>query len=86
MGKKKKVLLKPSSKLGYNDKMRICYNCVFRYKDDSGYCPMEMQPVDYNHQGCKFFRYNFEIMNKYYQNKEEWEKMTLYLKIQEIKR
>ena len=79
---RKKIKIKPSSTLGYNDKLRICYNCVFRYKDNSGFCPMKMCPVDYNEQGCKLFRYDFPIYEKY-KDTPEWEKMIIYLKIQE---
>ena len=79
---KRKVKIKPSSMLGYNDKMRICYNCVFRYKDNSGFCPMKMCPVDYNNHACKLFRYDFQIYEKY-KDTDEWEKMTVYLKVQE---
>lgn len=76
---KKKVLLRPKSTLGYNDKMRICYNCMFRYTDNTGYCPWVDKQVDYNERGCKFFRYTFEIMDKY-KNSHDWEAMTIYLK------
>ena len=51
MSKKKKILINPVSTLGLDDKIHMCYNCLFRHKD-TGYCPMFMEYYDYNHK-CK---------------------------------
>ena len=69
MARKKKILMQPTSKLGFNDKLHICYNCLFRWKEN-GYCPMFNEYYDYNHK-CptdKIFRYTFELIDKGYQN------------------
>ena len=68
--RKKKIQIEPKSKLGLDDKLHICYNCLFRHKD-TGYCPMYMEYYDYNHK-CptdKIFRYKFELIDKGYINK-----------------
>ena len=46
MPKKKKILINPVSTLGLDDKIHMCYNCLFRHKD-TGYCPMFMEYYDY---------------------------------------
>lgn len=69
MGKKKKIQIEPKTKLGLNEKMHICYNCVFRHKD-TGFCPMYLEYYDYNHH-CptnKLFRYKFELIDKGFVN------------------
>jgi len=71
MPRKKKIIIHPKSKLGFNDKLHICYNCLFRHKD-TGFCPMFNEYYDYNHQ-CKtdrIFRYKFELIDKGYKNPE----------------
>lgn len=62
---KKKILIAPKSRLGLDDKLRICYNCVFRHKD-TGYCPMFNEYYDYNHKcpTIKIFRYRFDLPYK----------------------
>ena len=70
MAKKKKILINPVSTLGLDDKIHMCYNCLFRHKD-TGYCPMFMEYYDYNHK-CKtdkIFRYKFDLIDKGYRNK-----------------
>ncbi len=71
MPKKKKILIEPKSKLGLNDKLHICYNCVFRHKD-TGFCPMFMEYYDYNHTCAtdRIFRYRFDLIDKGYKNPE----------------
>ena len=67
--RKKKIQIEPKSKLGLDDKLHICYNCLFRHKD-TGYCPMYNEYYDYNHK-CptdKIFRYKFELIDKGYKN------------------
>ena len=69
MARQKKIQREPKSKLGLNDKLHICYNCLFRHKD-TGYCPMYNEFYDYNHK-CKtdkIFRYRFDLINKGYMN------------------
>ena len=51
---KKKIQLKPTSKLGFNDKLKICYNCMFYQKD--GFCPWEETYKNYNDKCTKTFR------------------------------
>ena len=46
MPRKKKVQLQPKSKLGLNDQIKICFNCMFYQKD--GYCPWENEYKNYN--------------------------------------
>lgn len=70
MPRKKKIQIEPKSKLGLDDKLHICYNCLFRHKD-TGYCPMYNEYYDYNHK-CptdKIFRYRFDLIDKGYRNK-----------------
>ncbi len=67
---KKKLVLAPKSKLGYNDKLKICYNCCFYGKD--GYCPWEDKFKNYNDKctiflkglPSTFFRYRFDLPYK----------------------
>ena len=67
MARKKKVQLQPKSKLGLNDKLKICFNCMF-YQID-GYCPWDNEYKNYNDK-CKsyfknfphtFFRYKLDL-------------------------
>lgn len=62
MSRKPKVLIKPKSLLGIKHETKICWNCQFRYRDDTGYCPMISEYVDYNKSSisCKLFRYRIE--------------------------
>ncbi len=70
MARKKKVQLQPKSKLGLNDKLKICFNCMFYQKD--GYCPWDNEYKNYNDK-CKsyfkkfpytFFRYKLDLPYK----------------------
>ena len=56
--KLKKSELAPKSLLGFNDKLRICYNCQWR-QNNGGWCTMTSTFVPYNQSGssCKLFRY-----------------------------
>lgn len=64
---KKKIQLAPKSKLGYNDKLKICYNCCFYGKD--GWCAWENMFKNYNdkctillkHWPSTMFRYRFDL-------------------------
>lgn len=58
MKKLSKKDLKPVSELGFNDKLRICYNCQWR-KKETGWCSLTSAYVPYNNSGvtCKLFRY-----------------------------
>ena len=58
MKKLTKKELKPESLLGFNDKLRICYNCQWREKE-KGWGSLTSTYVSYNNSGvsCKLFRY-----------------------------
>ena len=64
---KKKVQTAPKSKLGYNDKLHICYNCC--YYGPNGWCCMEDGFRNYNdkctiylkHWPHTLFRYRFDL-------------------------
>lgn len=69
---RKKIQLAPKSKLGYNDKLKICYNCCFYQVSNNGWCPWEDTNKNYNDK-CKiylknwphsFFRYKFDLPYK----------------------
>ena len=69
---KKKYQLEPKSKLGYNDKLHICYNCCFYQIKNNGWCPWENMNKNYNDR-CNtylknwphsFFRYRFDLPYK----------------------
>jgi hypothetical protein len=66
---KKKIITKPKSNLGLNDKLKICYNCCFYQQDNNGWCTWENNYMNYNdhctiilkHWPSTFFRYKFEL-------------------------
>ena len=66
---KKKIITKPKSNLGLNDKLKICYNCCFYQQDNNGWCTWENNNMNYNdhctiilkHWPSTFFRYKFEL-------------------------
>ena len=66
---KKKIITKPKSNLGLNDKLKICYNCCFYQSDNNGWCTWENNYMNYNdhctiilkHWPSTFFRYKFEL-------------------------
>lgn len=66
---KKKIITKPKSNLGLNDKLKICYNCCFYQQDNNGWCTWENNHMNYNdhctiilkHWPSTFFRYKFEL-------------------------
>ena len=43
---RKKIQREPKTRLGFNEKTKICYNCMFYGKD--GFCPWEMKYMNYN--------------------------------------
>ena len=51
---RKKIQLAPKSKLGYNDKLKICYNCCFYQVSNNGWCPWEDTNKNYNDK-CKIY-------------------------------
>jgi len=67
---KRKVIVKPKSNLGLNDKLKICYNCIYYQKD--GYCPWEEKFMNYNdhcirvgkHWPYYTFRYRLDLPYK----------------------
>ena len=67
---KKRVQTEPKSKLGFSDKLKICYNCCFYQK--TGWCPFENQYMNYNDHcitllkgwPSTFFRYKFNLPYK----------------------
>ena len=67
---KKKIITKPKSLLGFADKVKICYNCMFYGFD--GYCPWEETYKKYNEKCTKilngipstFFRYRLDLPYK----------------------
>ena len=69
---KKKYQLEPKSKLGYNDKLKICYNCCFYQRKNNGWCPWENTYKNYNDKCTKYlknwphslFRYRFDLAYK----------------------
>ena len=70
MPRKKKVQLQPKSKLGLNDQIKICFNCMFYQKD--GFCPWENEYKNYNdkcmihlkHWPHTSFRYRLDLPYK----------------------
>ena len=45
MARQKKIQREPKSKLGLNDKLHICYNCMFY--GPTGWCPWEKKFMNY---------------------------------------
>lgn len=69
---RKKIQLEPKSKLGFNDKLKICYNCCYYQKQNNGWCPFEDTNKNYNDKCTiflknwphSFFRYRFDLPYK----------------------
>ena len=69
---RKKIQIAPKSKLGYNDKLKICYNCCFYQVLNNGWCPWENTNKNYNDKctmvlkklPSTFFRYRFDLPYK----------------------
>lgn len=61
MARKKKIILEPVSKLGFDENLRMCYNCMF-WNRQSGRCPWSKENYDYNHfcNSQSLFRYRLE--------------------------
>ncbi len=51
---KKKIQIEPKSKLGLNNKIHICYNCMFY--GSNGWCPWENKLMNYNDKCTKQLR------------------------------
>lgn len=70
MARQKRIQREPKSKLGLDNKLRICYNCLFYQKD--GFCPWEMDKMNYNDKCNKqlrrwphtFFRYRLDLPHR----------------------
>ena len=68
---RKKIQLAPKSKLGYNDKLKICYNCCFYQVSNNGWCPWEDTNKNYNDYSRKNSTFNSnmnETLNKMRKN------------------
>ena len=69
---RKKIQLAPKSKLGYNDKLKMCDNCWFCQISNNGLCPFENINKNYNDKCTiylknwphSFFRYRFDLPYK----------------------
>ena len=59
MARRKKIQKEPKSKLGLDNKLRICYNCLFYQKD--GFCPCIKQLRHWPHTS---FRYRLDLPYK----------------------